>query len=116
MVYKRAYGNSVLSVSSFFLNERLFFRWRETWISYLVMRNDKSIPPAFTKESLGIDAIEDKVCSESDREKERIFMEQHSNKSPQSRYLVKISLPHHLLQQITHLSLLHKLVVAVAAQ
>lgn len=79
------------------------------------MRNDKSIPPAFTKKMLGIDAIEDKVCSESDREKQRIFMEQHSNKKS-SKQIVKISLPHHLLQQITHFSLPHKLVVAVVAQ
>lgn len=79
------------------------------------MRNDKSIPPAFTKNCWEIDAIEGKVCSERDAEKERIFMEQHSNKKS-SKQIVKISLPHHLLQQITHFSLPHKLVVAVAAQ
>lgn len=69
----------------------------------------------FYKKLLGINAIEGKVCSERDKEKQRIFMEQHSNKKS-SKQIVKISLSHHLLQQITHFSLLHKLVVAVAAQ
>lgn len=74
MVYKRAYGNSVLSVSSFFPELSVF--------SFSMMRNLDIIPSnekrqiystRFHKKLFGIDAIESKVCSERDRE------------SPQSR-------------------------------
>lgn len=80
------------------------------------MRNDKSIPPAFTKNCWEL--MQSKVrYAQRGTERERENLHGAAFKQKSLKQLVKISLPHHLLQQITHLSLPHKLVVvAVAAQ